>query len=266
MKIITFSASKGGVGKTTLSFNFGSWLAHNGHKVLLIDSDYQSNLSSTFDVFSPDHTLMGVFTDGQTTIRKINDNLSLLPASVELDKVEVLLQQKMFREYMMMGWLSDHLEEVKPFDYVIIDTHPEFGLLTKNMIAVSDYVLVPIEPSEYGFQQSRNQFEMRMHQFQEDSRDPRTGEVGVEAQVFYIANRIKHNTSNSRTFTEVISQMPEVIAQIPERELMNSSTLFKTPVVDMTEDFIKKHGNHFKEQLFTEFEKMKQKIDGNEEK
>ena len=27
MKIITFSAIKGGVGKTTLAFNYGEWLA-----------------------------------------------------------------------------------------------------------------------------------------------------------------------------------------------------------------------------------------------
>ena len=30
MEIITFSAIKGGVGKTTLAFNYGEWLAKNG--------------------------------------------------------------------------------------------------------------------------------------------------------------------------------------------------------------------------------------------
>ena len=46
MKIITFAAIKGGVGKTTLTFNYGEWLAKKGHKVLLIDLDHQCNLTS----------------------------------------------------------------------------------------------------------------------------------------------------------------------------------------------------------------------------
>lgn len=48
-KTITFSASKGGVGKTTMTFNFASFLVRQGYKVLLIDSDYQGNLSSTYE-------------------------------------------------------------------------------------------------------------------------------------------------------------------------------------------------------------------------
>mgnify|MGYP004467525629 CR=1 FL=1 len=38
MKIITFSAIKGGVGKTTLTFNYGEWLSSKGYNVLLIVS------------------------------------------------------------------------------------------------------------------------------------------------------------------------------------------------------------------------------------
>ena len=51
MKIVTFAAKKGGVGKTTLTYNFGEWLAnqenaeHSKNKVLLIDLDNQCNLS-----------------------------------------------------------------------------------------------------------------------------------------------------------------------------------------------------------------------------
>ena len=37
MKIITFSAIKGGVGKTTLAYNYGEWLASKGKQVLFID-------------------------------------------------------------------------------------------------------------------------------------------------------------------------------------------------------------------------------------
>ena len=37
---------KGGVGKTTLTVNIGAALAERGHRVLLVDSDPQCNLTS----------------------------------------------------------------------------------------------------------------------------------------------------------------------------------------------------------------------------
>ena len=51
MKIITFAAIKGGVGKTTLAFNFGEWLAKKGHKVLFLDLDHQCNLTQTYNIY-----------------------------------------------------------------------------------------------------------------------------------------------------------------------------------------------------------------------
>lgn len=45
MKIISFSAIKGGVGKTTLAYNYGEWLADKGNKILFIDIDHQCNLN-----------------------------------------------------------------------------------------------------------------------------------------------------------------------------------------------------------------------------
>ncbi len=46
-KIISFFNHKGGVGKTTLVYNLGFILASKGKKVLLIDGDYQMNLTSS---------------------------------------------------------------------------------------------------------------------------------------------------------------------------------------------------------------------------
>ena len=45
MEVITFATIKGGIGKTTLSYNYGEYLASKGHKVLLMDLDQQSSLS-----------------------------------------------------------------------------------------------------------------------------------------------------------------------------------------------------------------------------
>jgi cellulose biosynthesis protein BcsQ len=42
---IVFLNNKGGVGKTTLSFNVACKMADMGHKVLLVDADPQCNLT-----------------------------------------------------------------------------------------------------------------------------------------------------------------------------------------------------------------------------
>ena len=47
MKTISIVNHKGGVGKTTTTFNFGGELVKKGYKVLLIDFDSQGNLSAT---------------------------------------------------------------------------------------------------------------------------------------------------------------------------------------------------------------------------
>ena len=61
MKIITFAAIKGGVGKTTLAFNFGEWLARKGYQVLFLDLDHQCNLTQTYGIYDDTDTVANIF-------------------------------------------------------------------------------------------------------------------------------------------------------------------------------------------------------------
>ena len=49
MQVISFMAIKGGVGKTTMAFQFAKFLQTQDKKVLMIDLDAQKSLTGTFE-------------------------------------------------------------------------------------------------------------------------------------------------------------------------------------------------------------------------
>lgn len=48
MKVVSIINYKGGVGKTTITSNIASEMAHRGKKVLVIDLDPQTNLTFSY--------------------------------------------------------------------------------------------------------------------------------------------------------------------------------------------------------------------------
>lgn len=63
MEIYSFVSSKGGVGKTSILYNFATYLAHRNNKVLVIDKDHQCSISQLFDCDIQEHTVKGIYTD-----------------------------------------------------------------------------------------------------------------------------------------------------------------------------------------------------------
>lgn len=85
MEIITFAAVKGGVGKTTLSYNFSAYLADLGYKVLMIDFDHQCNLSQILGIYDQKNTVLSIFEkidalhiEEKVKIHRINNNIDLI--------------------------------------------------------------------------------------------------------------------------------------------------------------------------------------------
>lgn len=260
MKVITFAAIKGGVGKTTLTFNFGEWLADRGKKVLLIDSDHQCSLTQTYNIFRKpsESSLATIFLDPEADvdILHLKNNLDLIPATMQLDKVNEELATKSNKNYLMYMWMRNNFDKIKDFDYILIDCHPDFSTLTQNMILVSDFVFSPLEPSEYGFI-SKDNLDLRMEQLRKEAINVVTGESLVDAKLKYLGNRIKHNTRSSREFVSQISKDNNTIVLIPEKELFNKSTLAHEPLVEMEKDpKIKNRNLAFFKEIDQIFEKM----------
>lgn len=233
MKIITFAAIKGGVGKTTLTYNYGDWLARQGYKILLIDLDHQCNLTTLFEPTRSKNTIAEAFhdvTEEEETVQEvkidhINSNLDLIAGYLDLDELGNRLENNSNKEMLLFMWLRDNYKKLNfdNYDFILIDTHPDFGTITKNAIAISDYIVSPITPSEHGYN-AKFDLEARLEKFRKSLYDYRTGKTYIDAKLLFVANKIQHNTSMSHELLEHIKNDKTVIASIPSREIFNKST------------------------------------------
>jgi len=135
---------KGGVGKTTTVASVGSALAEQGKKVLLVDLDAQSNLTtSLLKDTEPERTIYEAFNEGKglPVVPLGGKDWSLTPASLDLAGTELEIAGQLDREYI----LKDLLAEVAgKYDFILIDCPPSLGLLTINALVAATEVLIPL--------------------------------------------------------------------------------------------------------------------------
>ncbi|CYU23733.1 ParA family protein [Streptococcus suis] len=238
MRIVSFAAIKGGVGKTTLAFNFGEYLASTGKNVLFLDLDHQCNLSQIYNIYHSENTVGNVFLGrGEVSIVQVKENVALIPGSMNLDWIEASLEHKTNKDMLLYMWLEDNYEKYNlgQFDYIIIDCRPDFSIATKNAIAVSHSVISPVIPSDFGYQAKFNIMN-RIEEFRQTAINFQTRESYITAKLLFVANMIKHNTNSSRELLERLESDDDMIGIIPAKELFNRSTLDKVPLAEMKED------------------------------
>lgn len=248
MKIVTFAAIKGGVGKTTLTYNFAEYLASKDKKILLIDFDHQSNLSQVYKIFdsdkfeyNPEKTVGNIFTpnhNGEVEVYHVKNNIDILAGDLQLDDKEIAIENRTDKNMMLFQWLSNVQDKLNldQYDYILIDTHPDFSLATKNAIVVSDAVFSPITPDEFGYKAKWN-LEPRFELLKNEARDFVTGKSYVTANLFFIANKVQARTNSSRDFLKNLENDHEdshpTIAIIPQKELFTRSTIDKVSLAEM---------------------------------
>lgn len=153
-KVISLCNQKGGVSKTVTTLNLGYALAEQGHKVLILDFDPQSNLSMCLGEDQPDqlqstiyHLMMDVIEENElvnpdsTILHK--GKLDLLPSSIELSAVEVNLVNAMSREVILKAIVDRFRDQ---YEYILIDCPPALGMLTINALAASDEIILTVTP------------------------------------------------------------------------------------------------------------------------
>jgi chromosome partitioning protein len=149
-RILSIANQKGGVGKTTTAINLATGLALSKRRVLLVDMDPQSNMTSGIGAkgqTAPGGTVYeALTTDGRDPADYVIaspqvEGLFLIPADRNLTGAEIDLVTLPNRESRLKTVL-DRLRD--RFDYVFIDTPPSLGLLTLNALVAADAVLIPL--------------------------------------------------------------------------------------------------------------------------
>ena len=154
-RIISVANQKGGVGKTTTTVNLGASLAYVGKKILLIDMDAQGNATSGLGGRKADgerdiyDVLINEVSLEEVVLPTSRENLSLVPATIQLAGAEVELTTLMSRE----SRLKSALKEVRDdYDYILIDCPPSLGHLTINAFTASDSILIPVQCEYYALE------------------------------------------------------------------------------------------------------------------
>ena len=159
-KIIGICNQKGGTGKTTTAVNLSVFLGLAKKKVLLVDMDPQGNTSSALlsseNNNSPAKTnIYHLLIESQEN--KINQALEttkiptvfVIASDVSLTGAEIELVNIEQREYRLKQAIAPVKDQ---FDYIIIDAPPSLGLLTINVLAAADSVLIPIQCEYYALE------------------------------------------------------------------------------------------------------------------
>lgn len=188
-KSICLFNHKGGVSKTTTTFNLGWSLADCGHKILIVDLDSQCNLTGLVLGFQAideeqldnfynsrdnltmkpivDSLINGIApsdfmkTDTGRLLRTAHPNLLLLPGHLnvaDLDSqisVSLKIAPGIPATRNIPGNLPSILQEIakkNAIDYVLYDLSPNVGGLNEVVLMSSDYFIVPTSPDYFCLQ------------------------------------------------------------------------------------------------------------------
>src|SRR3989339_105700 len=146
--VLSFQGCKGGIGKSTLSYNFALRASQYGLRVLCIDTDQQSHLTLCLCGKAPGNRCWYDLLEGQTTLREAivpwREYLHIVPGTIHLALIDYKYNDRAHPEALF----GRYLEEVEAdYDLVVVDCAPSLSLLNQAVAYASDRIVIPQTPS-----------------------------------------------------------------------------------------------------------------------
>ena len=162
MPVITLLNQKGGVGKTSCTHHLSGTFAQMGRRVLLLDADPQSSLTQGWwgpvatRQLDPAATIAAVLRGDRPHPEQVIHptglaGVDLVPGSRAATSFNTPDPHRADPE--VQGFLRAFLDEAAAgYDLVLIDCPPNLHLCSWAALAASDFLIVPLQPEDYGAQ------------------------------------------------------------------------------------------------------------------
>jgi len=149
LRILSIFNQKGGVGKTSLAFHLGWYLAEIGHRTLLVDLDPQGNLTSLLD--GQGCSASNLFTKTGPAALETFEVTRETPTSTGVRKFSLITSDESLQPLEAttngLAGLTKLRKALRSaegrWDSVVIDCPPSLGGFSANAIVAADEVLVP---------------------------------------------------------------------------------------------------------------------------
>lgn len=188
--VVTFYNHKGGVSKTTTTFNLAHHLADEGYNILVVDADPQCNMTEIslspligeldekvaetgVDNLIPGTSLLDILTPringdapnvdtSLAQVVSVKDNLDLIRGDVDLNRIEDVLAEAHIQRfsnkthekktYVAIGDFLNRFGQEKGYHYIFIDLGPSSGALTRTCFLACDAFFLPVSPDRFNVQ------------------------------------------------------------------------------------------------------------------
>lgn len=204
-KIVLAATQKGGTGKSTSVLSIAHAMAYYfDKKVAVVDSDEQATALSFYSQ------------------RKITANEPELEGiSMAFPEVAKITEASPYRK---------QIDRIKEFyDVIIVDTKGEFKQFQHDLIRMSDFVLVPVQASEFDTEPTKLVSDAVAHENAQRDDDEKVG-------IAYIMNKVNTQANSTKFIARIIKEDigGEVIEPpIPVLDVIPSAAALGFTVIDI---------------------------------
>jgi chromosome partitioning protein len=230
-QVIAVANQKGGVGKTTTSVNLAACLAALGKNTLLIDLDPQANATSGLGLEKTEgqsayQALLGEGTLEEKIQPTAYERLSILPSELDMCGAEVEMS-RMENHIQRFKMVLEPLRDSGQYDIIIIDCPPALGVLTLNVFAATELLLVPLQ-CEYYALEGISSINRIINQLRDGGINPDLKLLGVVMTMFDGRTRLA-----AQVVTEVRQHFGDLVFDtlIPRTTRLAEAPSFGKPII-----------------------------------